>query len=81
MSNFDTPTTEERLSRLREKYDEYAPAVISTVATIAGALLVRSYIRRNNVLTTIYKMDVVDRVEWREARKAWEKQLQPTQAS
>lgn len=74
MSN--TESTTDSLATLREKFDEYAPAVIGTLATIAGLLLVRSQIRRNNALTLNYKFDLVERTEWREARKLWEKQVQ-----
>lgn len=74
MSN--TESTTDSLAKLRDKFDEYAPAVIGTLATIAGLLLVRSQIRRNNALTLNYKFDLVERTEWREARKLWEKQVQ-----
>lgn len=75
MSSNNTPTTEERLTKLREMFDEYAPMVMGTIATIAGIALVRSQINRNNALTANYKLDLVERAEWREVRKSWEKQL------
>lgn len=73
--NSNESTTNEPTT-LREKFDEYAPAVIGTVATITGVLLARSYIRRNKAMTSLYKLDLVERVEWRKAREAWEKQIQ-----
>lgn len=60
---------------LREKWDEYAPAV-GVAFAVAGLLLIRSQIKRNNAMTDLLHMDLVERKEWRAERRAYMKEVQ-----